>query len=670
MTTAFSELLARGYSVLDTPPLVLALVKITLVLVLGLALTAVLERASAGARHLIWLLILAALLVLPPLAFWGPLQLPVLPQAERQVPAAPVAEAIRLETGLAAHTAPQAPPVVDREGSASAGVPSLSTLLLWLWGAGALLLVVRLGYAAWAVRRVVRQARPLESPAWQTPLYEISDRLGIDRAPALLQSSEVKMPFAAGWWSTTIVLPAESESWNSERRTAVLIHELGHVRRRDLVGHTLSRMACALYWFHPLVWTAARRLRAESERACDDLALVLGTRPDDYAEHLLDIVTCVRDHNTPAIALAMAHRREFEGRMLAILNPELARRAPGRTATTSLILALGGFSLLLGAAVPVPRAQPAESRQVGAEPPASGYHGLLPEPIATPSHPLAPQPTPAPGRVEAPAQASRTTSAPTVHRTRTVESNPKVGETDQPVGDRLTALVHALRADSSPAVRRTAAWGLARYAQNDTAESALADALAGDREASVREMAAWALADARSGHAGEAALKRALREDRSPAVRHTAAWAIGQVGDPDAVGLLIPLLTDSATEVRSVAAWAIGQCGPKQAPAALVAALGDASPQVRLLAAWALYTIEDPATAPAIETAFQKESNREVQLGLLRALGAMGDEAVPTLEKLVTSPDSEVRRVAVTALAGGNASGPWPWPWPEPRPQP
>ena len=70
----------------------------------------------------------------------------------------------------------------------------------------------------------------------------------------------------------------------------------------------MGRVACALYWFHPLVWTAARRLRAESERACDDLALVFGARPSDYAEHLLDIVTCVRDHNTPAIALAMAHR--------------------------------------------------------------------------------------------------------------------------------------------------------------------------------------------------------------------------------------------------------------------------------------------------------------------------------------------------------------------------
>ena len=147
-------------------------------------------------------------------------------------------------------------------------------------------------------------------------------------------------------------------TWSAERRTAVLIHELGHVRRHDLIGHTLGRIACALYWFHPLVWTAARRLRAESERACDDLALVFGTRPSDYAEHLLDIVTCVRDHNTPAVALAMAHRKEFEGRMLAILNPELRRRGLGRLQSAALVGGLTSLALVLGAAAPVPR--PAE----------------------------------------------------------------------------------------------------------------------------------------------------------------------------------------------------------------------------------------------------------------------------------------------------------------------
>ncbi|HET8833706.1 MAG TPA: HEAT repeat domain-containing protein, partial [Gemmatimonadales bacterium] len=72
----------------------------------------------------------------------------------------------------------------------------------------------------------------------------------------------------------------------------------------------------------------------------------------------------------------------------------------------------------------------------------------------------------------------------------------------------------------------------------------------------------------------------------------------------------------------------------------------------------------------AIEAAYNRETVPEVREGLIRALGAMGDGAVDALQRLVSSPDPKIRKFAVTALAGGNASGPWPWPRPEPRPFP
>jgi hypothetical protein len=155
----------------------------------------------------------------------------------------------------------------------------------------------------------------------------------------------------------------------------VLLHELAHVRRRDLVGHTLGRLACAFYWFHPLVWTAARELRSESERACDDLALSCGTRAADYAEHLLDIVTSIRRDATPSVALAMARRKEFEGRMLAILDPHLRRANPTRAQSTALIASLAVIALVVGAAAPARRVQgqseasqsPSPSQQQGAQ---------------------------------------------------------------------------------------------------------------------------------------------------------------------------------------------------------------------------------------------------------------------------------------------------------------
>ena len=93
-------------------------------------------------------------------------------------------------------------------------------------------------------------------------------------------------------------------------------------------------------------------------------------------------------------------------------------------------------------------------------------------------------------------------------------------------------------------------------------------------------------------------------------------------------------------------------------------------PDVRLVTAWALYNIRDVSTTSALDAAFRKEADAEVQEGLLQAMGALGDVSIDVLQRLVTSPDSTVRRMAVASLAKSDGLGPWPWPWPEPRPYP
>ena len=108
----------------------------------------------------------------------------------------------------------------------------------------------------------------------------------------------------------------------------------------------------------------------------------------------------------------------------------------------------------------------------------------------------------------------------------------------------------------------------------------------------------------------------------------------------------------------------------KHAPPALIAMLHDHDAETRQLAAWALYQIQDPAALPALETALHSESNEETQLAFLRAIAVMGDRSVDVLRGLLESPDKRIKTMAVRALAGGHAAGPWPWPWPEPRPDP
>jgi HEAT repeat protein len=83
-----------------------------------------------------------------------------------------------------------------------------------------------------------------------------------------------------------------------------------------------------------------------------------------------------------------------------------------------------------------------------------------------------------------------------------------------------------------------------------------------------------------------------------------------------------------------------------------------------------LYQIEDPASLPALEAALHTESDGENQIADIRAIAVMGEESVTALSGLLTSSDPRIKSMAVRALAGGHASGPWPMPMPRPRPSP
>ena len=676
------------------------LVKATIILLLALGITLSMQRASAGARHLVWLVTVAALLLVPALMAWVPIPVRMLPAELSSGPAtapstlakaSPIAGEATLKNGGAPAT-----PATD------AGVPSGSiegkpvftamagiSVLLLIWAVVLGLIAASLAYSAFVVRGIVNRARALDSEDWLTPLWEVSDRLGLDEPPRLLRSEDAKMPFACGFFTATIVLPAECDGWSLDRRRAVLLHELAHVRRHDLVGHTLGRVACAVYWFHPLVWKAAKQLRSESERACDDLALACGARATDYAEHLLDIVTSVRRDSTPSVALAMARRKEFEGRMLAILDPELRHSSPSRRQSAALIGSLALISIVVGAAAPARRVQDATKSTV-ATPAArdadlsqkqaeKGYpdsreivggsktHVTTQTAKTESQHAVASVSENVATAVSSAVATALSVTTSSALRQMLTNRDTQAGKDGD---ERPVLLARILTNDPAANLRRIAAWGLADYAHRQVAAEALATALRRDSDPSVREMAAWALADGNRSSVGVDALAAALRGDANTQVRAISAWALGNVGGRSVADALAAALSDASVEVRKRAAWALGNADLKQAPPALIALLRDPSPEMRELVAWALYQIEDPASIPALDAALRSETNKNLQIAYIRALAAVGENSVDALKSLLESKDPEIKAIAVRALAGGRGNGPWPWPWPEPRPFP
>jgi hypothetical protein len=157
-----------------------------------------------------------------------------------------------------------------------------------------------------------------------------------------------------------VLLPASCDRWTNDQRRQVLLHELAHVKRRDCLTHTVAQLSCLFYWFNPLVWMAARRMRVERERACDDQVLVTGVKASSYASNLLDIACSFGpDKRTLAVSLGMARRSQISGRLLAVLDPKRRRLAPGRYLT----MAVAAFTL----AIALPLAAMGPAAEAGEE---------------------------------------------------------------------------------------------------------------------------------------------------------------------------------------------------------------------------------------------------------------------------------------------------------------
>jgi TonB family protein len=215
-----------------------------------------------------------------------------------------------------------------------------AALLLILWGIGFLVFVVRMVEGLLGLARVAAHSEPLSDEDWQRRATEICRLMKIKRRVWLLQSAQATaMPVTWGALQPAILLPASAVSWPDTRKRSVLSHEIAHIARLDWLFQMFAETARAIYWFHPLAWIAAGRMRRESECACDDSALNSGIEAANYANDLLDLARTLENPSRNwSAALAVASPTNLERRFSAMLNPLTDRRNLSRSVRARMVL--------------------------------------------------------------------------------------------------------------------------------------------------------------------------------------------------------------------------------------------------------------------------------------------------------------------------------------------
>lgn len=231
------------------------------------------------------------------------------------------------------------------EGVVGISLPILATVEALY----ALFLAVRLSrfLRALGVTRALRlSAREQELPH---PVAEGLERCRRElggTAPPVLWSTTVPVPVTLGVLSPVVILPVRSQENESPHFwTAVLGHELAHVRRNDFAWNLVLQLVSTPVAFHPVVRWLLREIHLTREQACDELVSTRILDARRYSNALLTVAGSLSHPDRIACSMGASDGSSVEVRIMNLLTEKKRSKLGAlRLASIGAILVAAGVS--------------------------------------------------------------------------------------------------------------------------------------------------------------------------------------------------------------------------------------------------------------------------------------------------------------------------------------
>jgi beta-lactamase regulating signal transducer with metallopeptidase domain len=267
-------------------------------------LAAALRRSAPAVRYWLWQIVAIKLLLMP---FWTSTlnigwPIPPVPGAatiheSKNLTESELANTVpAAATGWATpHTPAPSRPAHTSEPS-SLGALTWSAWLLLAWVAIVAMQFLQLIGQRRRLAQLLRTATPAPDDILSL-VQQVGRSLSLNQTPSVLLTMENCSPFVQGILHPRLVLPRSLlETISPVQLRQVILHELAHLRRRDLVWSWIPQLARMLFFFNPVSHLVQRRIRLESELACDQHAMRhdCGT-PADYVQTLLLVMSHISE---------------------------------------------------------------------------------------------------------------------------------------------------------------------------------------------------------------------------------------------------------------------------------------------------------------------------------------------------------------------------------------
>ncbi|MFK5922335.1 MAG: M56 family metallopeptidase [Verrucomicrobiota bacterium] len=217
------------------------------------------------------------------------------------------------------------------------------TIVLTIWLLGALSYLTYYAAGILLFARLTKKSKPAPT-AFKKTFEQLLLQNHHSQKISLVLASGINTPFTGGFLRPAIVLPHNSIQWSPEQLRLVLLHELAHVSRHDILSLFLSKILLSIHWFNPIAWALCRKLDTLCEEACDQLVLHAGSCPVQYAEFLVRMARPDLPDRTFSLAISKTHT--LETRIKNIMKtPE--KNLPTRLYNTSITVLFSALALFV-----------------------------------------------------------------------------------------------------------------------------------------------------------------------------------------------------------------------------------------------------------------------------------------------------------------------------------
>ncbi|SKC37307.1 M56 family metallopeptidase [Maledivibacter halophilus] len=152
--------------------------------------------------------------------------------------------------------------------------------LVWLTGAIGIGLTIFL--FTYAARRKVLRSHKVDDKKIQSLLDTCKSAIGIKKDIKIYSGDYFKSPCVIGLVNPSIYCPSDILNMYEQKDIYhILLHELAHIKRKDLLINLISVIAISIHWFNPVVWMVTKAMKIDRELACD--AYVLEAIGDEYS---------------------------------------------------------------------------------------------------------------------------------------------------------------------------------------------------------------------------------------------------------------------------------------------------------------------------------------------------------------------------------------------------